>query len=381
MEVYFDNSATTKPYDEVCEEVYNAMKEYYGNPSSLHSLGLKSQRKLMEAKEAIGKTINATKEEILFTSGGSESNNTILRGLAKSGLHIITTAYEHPSILETCNELKENGVSITYLKVNNFGQIDLEELKNSIRKETVLVSVMHVNNEIGSINNIKEISKIVRQKSGRAKIHVDGVQSYGKFKVDVKDLDIDFYSASAHKIHGPKGVGFLYVKKDTMFKPFITGGSQESGRRAGTENLYSILGFVKASEITFKNLNESFDNALKVKSYFIEKLSDIKEIKINSLNTSDFSPYILNISFLGVRAEVLLHILEEKGIFVSTGSACSSKSIVKKGSHVLNSIGLASKEIEGAIRFSFCGYNTIEEVDYTIVALKEALMFLRRLKR
>lgn len=381
MEVYFDNSATTKPYNEVCDEVFNAMKEYYGNPSSLHSLGLKSQRKLMEAKETIGKTINASKEEILFTSGGSESNNTVLRGLAKPGLHIITTTYEHPSVLETCKDLEDKGVAITYLNVDSTGKINLDDLQNSIRKETVLISIMHVNNEIGSINDIKEISKIVRSKSSRAKLHVDGVQSYGKFKVDVKDCDLDFYSASAHKIHGPKGVGFLYVKKDIMFKSLITGGSQETGRRAGTENLYSILGFAKAAEITFGKLNENLNNVKELKNHFINRLSEINDIKINSLNEEVISSYILNVSFLGVRAEVLLHLLEEKGIFVSTGSACSSKSISKKGSHVLNSIGLCSKEIEGAIRFSFCGYNTIEEVDYTINALKEALVFLRRLKK
>lgn len=381
MEVYFDNSATTKPYEEVCDEVFKAMKEYYGNPSSLHSLGLKSQRKLIEAKEIIAKTINASKEEILFTSGGSESNNTVLRGLAKPGLHIITTTYEHPSVLETCKELEENGVSITYLKVDSSGRINLEDLKNNIRKDTVLVSIMHVNNEIGSINDLKEISKIVREKSSRAKLHVDGVQSYGKFKVDVREYDLDFYSASAHKIHGPKGVGFLYMKKGTVLKSLITGGSQEAGRRAGTENLYSIIGFAKAAEITFRKIDENFNKVEKLKEYFIEKLSEITDIKINSNHDKLTSPYILNVSFLGIRAEVLLHILEEKGIFVSTGSACSSKSISKKGSHVLHSIGLCPKEIEGAIRFSFSGDNTLEEVDYTINALKEALVFLRRLKR
>ena len=207
MEVYFDNSATTKAYDEVCEDMSLAMKEYYANPSSLHKLGLKCQRRLMEARENIAKSINASKEELLFTSGGSESNNTVLRGLAKKGNHIITTAFEHPSVLLTCKELEEKGVRVTYLKHDSMGRIDLNELENSITKDTVLVSIMHVNNEIGTISDIAAISKVIRAKSQRAKFHIDGVQGYGKFGVDVKKLDIDFYSMSAHKIHGPRGIG------------------------------------------------------------------------------------------------------------------------------------------------------------------------------
>ncbi|MGL4990191.1 MAG: cysteine desulfurase family protein [Sarcina sp.] len=381
MEVYFDNSATTRAYDEVCDEVALGMKEYFANPSSLHKLGLKCQRRLTEAREFMGKTINASKEEILFTSGGSESNNTVIRGITKSGNHIITTEYEHPSVLLTCKELEEKGVRVTYLKLDSLGRINIQELENSINKDTVLVSIMHVNNEVGTINDIEDIVKKVRAKSHRAKIHVDGVQSYGKFAIDVKKLDIDFYSMSAHKIHGPRGIGFLYIKKDLGVASLITGGSQESGRRAGTENIAGIIGMQKASEMTLENLNESFEKVTELKKYFVEKLKEVKDIKINSPIDSFMSPYILNVSFIGARAEVLLHLLEDHDIFVSTGSACSSKKVISKGSHVLNAIGLKANEIEGAIRFSFSSENTKEEVDYVIAALNKSLTFLRRFKR
>ncbi|MGL4763260.1 MAG: cysteine desulfurase family protein [Sarcina sp.] len=381
MEVYFDNSATTKPYEEVCEDMSLAMREYFANPSSLHKLGLKCQRRLIEARENIARTINATKEEILFTSGGSEGNNTVLRGIAKSGNHIITTEFEHPSVLDTCRDLESKGVRVTYLKLDSNGRIDLEALKNSITKDTVLVSIMHVNNEVGSISDLEAIGKVIKENSQRAKYHVDGVQGYGKFKVDVKKLNIDFYSMSAHKIHGPKGTGFLYMKKDLGFASLITGGGQESGHRAGTENLPGIIGMEKACSITVKNLEKSLVNVTELKTYFVEKLNEIEDIRINSPIEECISPYILNVSFIGVRAEVLLHLLEDSDVFISTGSACSSKKVISKGSHVLNAIGLKPTEIEGAIRFSFSGENTKEEVDYVIEALKKSLVFLRRFKR
>lgn len=380
MEVYFDNSATTKPSEDVVEVMKNAMIDYYGNPSSLHSLGLKCQNKLMEAKKDIAEKIGAVKEEIFFTSGGSESNNMILKNFAKTGNHIITTKFEHASVLNTLKDLERSGVNVTYLNVNEFGLIDLKELENAITKNTVLISIMQVNNEIGSIQNLKEIGKIIKEKSQRARFHVDGVQGFGKIKIDVKKYNIDFYSASAHKIHGPKGVGFCYVRKSLSINPLIQGGGQEFGMRAGTENLPGILSFVKASDLAFESLDENYKKVLELKEYFIERLKEIKDIKINSPLNSNIIPYILNVSFFGVRAEVLLHMLEERGIFVSTGSACSSKSAGTKGSHVLNAIGLEQKCIQGAIRFSFSKYNTKEEVDYTIDALKQSLKFLRRIK-
>ena len=380
MEVYFDNSATTKPSEEVVEVMKNAMIDYYGNPSSLHSLGLKCQNKLMEAKKDIAEKIGAVKEEIFFTSGGSESNNMILKNFAKTGNHIITTKFEHASVLNTLKDLERSGVNVTYLNVNDFGLIDLKELENAITKNTVLISIMQVNNEIGSIQNLKEIGKIIKEKSQRARFHVDGVQGFGKIEIDVKKCNIDFYSASAHKIHGPKGIGFCYVRKSLSINPLIQGGGQEFGMRAGTENLPGILSFVKASDLAFESLDENYKKVLEIKKYFIERLKEIEDIKINSPLIDNITPYILNVSFFGVRAEVLLHMLEEKGIFVSTGSACSSKSAGTKGSHVLNAIGLEQKCIQGAIRFSFSKYNSKEEVDYTIDALQKSLKFLRRIK-
>ena len=239
---------------------------------------------------------------------------------------------------------------------------------------------MQVNNEIGSIQNLEKIGNIIKNTSNRARFHVDGVQGYGKIKVDVKKCNIDFYTASAHKIHGPKGTGFCYIRKSLNLNPLIEGGGQEFGVRSGTENLPGILSFVKASDVAFECMDKNYEKILELKKYFIKRLEEINDIKINSPIDKNIIPYILNVSFLGVRAEVLLHMLEEKGIFVSTGSACSSKSVQAKGSHVLNAIGLTKEYIQGAIRFSFSRYNTKEEIDYTIDVLKESLKFLRRIK-
>ncbi|EGT3615004.1 cysteine desulfurase [Clostridium perfringens] len=380
MQVYFDNSATTKPLKEVREEIYYAMDEFWGNPSSLHKLGVKSQRKIEELQDSIAKKLNCSKEEIIFTSGGSEGNNMVIKGLVGANNHIITTAFEHSSVLNTYRELEKQGVNVTYLKVDNKGFIDLKELEEAINKNTVLVSIMHVNNEIGSIQKIKEIGKLIKEKSKRAKFHVDGVQGFGKFKIDLKECNVDFYSVSAHKFHGPKGVGFIYMRKGLNLKSLITGGGQQGGLRAGTENIPGYMGMVKAMNIAYDSLEDSYNHVKELKEYFIEKLSKIDNIIINTPNSEEYSPYILNVSFLGTRSEVLLHMLEEDNIFVSTGSACSSKSAVAKGSYVLNAMGLEPRCIQGAIRFSFSKYNTLEEVNYTINSLEKSLKFLRRIK-
>ncbi len=378
MEIYFDNSATTKPYDEVINEVCVSMKEFFGNPSSLHKLGVKSEKRLTESREYLASTINGSKDEIYFTSSGSEANNLMLKGLLKPGHHLITTAFEHQSILKTCIELEEKGVEVTYLDVDENGMISLEDLRKSICKNTVLVSIMHVNNEIGSIQNIEEIGKLIKETSSRAKFHVDAVQSYGKLPIDVKKMNIDMLSVTAHKIHGPKGIGFCYLKKGLVLNSLIKGGSQEKGMRAGTENLPAIMGLEKAAEITISGRDENYNKAWDLKGYMIEKLEEIKDIRINSPITNDYSPYILNVSFRGVRAETLLHLLEAEDIYVSTGSACTSKTSVVHGSYVIKSLKLSNKDIESAIRFSFSGENTKEEIDKTIEVLQKSLMFLRR---
>jgi cysteine desulfurase len=379
MEVYMDNSATTRPYNEVINEMVNVMKNYYGNPSSAYKLGLEAEKKCNEARNIVAKTISASKDEILFTSGGSESNNFLLKGFVKKGSHIVTTKMEHPSIINTCVELEKEGVSVTYLDVDEKGHIDLNVLEKSITKDTQVVSIMHVNNEFGVVQDLYSIGKLIKEKSSRAKFHVDAVQSYGKINIDVNQFNIDLLSASGHKIHGPRGIGFAYVRRGLSPKPLINGGGQEGNFRSGTENVAGICGMAKAADIMHNNMEYNYNKVKDIKKYFIEKLSEIKDIRINSSNDEDYIPHILNVSFRGVRAEVLLHLLEESGIYVSNGSACSAKK--NKMSYVLKSIGLSPVDIEGAIRFSFNENNSFEEVDYTIEKLKKSLQMLRRFKK
>jgi cysteine desulfurase len=377
LEVYFDNSATTKPYDQVIEVMKDNMENYYGNPSSAYSLGIKSENKMNECRDIIASTINCSRDEIIFTSGGSESNNFLIRGFLKPGNGVITTKIEHPSILNTCKYLESIGVKVTYLNVDEKGKIDIDELLDHIDKDTVVVSIMHTNNETGALQDIENIGKAIKKKSSRVKFHVDAVQAYGKYKIDVKKCNIDMLSVSGHKIHGPRGIGFAYLKKGLHPRPLIYGGGQERNFRSGTENLAGICGLAEASKIIYKNYENNFNKVCELKNYFIQRLKDIPNVKINSIGEI-YSPYVLSVSFLGVKGEVLLHMLEDKNIFVSTGSACSAKN--NEYSHVLKAIGLKNDEIRGTIRFSFSEFNTKEEVDYTIDVLNKSLKFLRRIK-
>lgn len=381
MEIYLDNSATTKPYKEVIEVMGDAMEKYYGNPSSLHKIGIKAEKKLDECRQYIASTINANKDEIYFTSGASEGNNLIIKGIPKSGNHVITTKFEHHSVLKVYEDLEKKGINVTYLDVDKDGMISLKQLEDSINKDTVLISIMFVNNEIGSIQDIEKIGKLIKEKSSRAKFHVDAVQAYGKFFINVKKMNIDILTTTGHKFHGPKGTGFLYLKKGIRPNSLIHGGSQESGLRAGTHNVPGIIALKKACEISCSNISENYENVLELKTYMINKLKEIDNIYINSPNDEKHSPYILNITFKGVRAEVLLHMLEEDNIYVSTGSACTSKTNIASGSYVLKAIGLCDKDAEGGVRFSFSEDNTKEEIDIVINNLKRSLSFLRRIKR
>ncbi|MDU2163796.1 cysteine desulfurase family protein [Intestinibacter bartlettii] len=377
MEIYLDNSATTKPYKEVVDKMVLALTTQYGNPSSIYKKGIEVEREIKEIRRNIARSLGAKETEIYFTSGGTECNNTIIRSVAnlnkKTKNHIISTVIEHPSVLNTLKDLEADGFEVTYLPVGKDGKISLEDLKNAIKKETILVSVMHVNNEIGTIQPIEEIGKYLKSLDEKVYFHVDGVQSYAKIKFRPSRYNIDFMSVSGHKLHGPKGIGFMYVKENNRIKPLLTGGGQEIGIRSGTENVPGIYGIGEAVRILNQDLEGTIDKIKGLRDLLKEEiLANIDNVKINS--PEDGVCHVLNVSFRGVRGEVLLHYLEQKEIYVSTGSACSSK---KKGSHVLNAIGLTPDEIEGAIRFSLSDLNTKEEIMKTVEVLKESVSDLR----
>lgn len=381
MEIYLDNSATTKPYPEVVDKMVYALTTDYANPSSLHRKGIEVEKNIKLIRQDIARTLGAKDKEIYFTSGGTESNNAIIRGVAnlykKRKNHIISTEIEHPSVLQTLNDLEQDGFEVTYLKVDRDGKINIEELKNAIKPSTILITIMHVNNEIGSIQPIEDIGKYLKSLKDKIYLHVDAVQSYAKINFKPSRYNIDFMSVSGHKLHGPKGIGFMYIKENNRLKPLITGGGQEIGIRSGTENVPGIYGLGEAVKVINKDLNKTIDKISELKNLLKEEIvNNIEDIKLNS--PEDGVCHILNVSFKDVRGEVLLHYLEQKGIYVSTGSACSSK---KKGSHVLNAIGLNQNEIEGAIRFSLSDLNTKEEILEVVKILKESVSDLRMIIR
>ena len=374
MFVYLDNSATTRQYDQVTLEMKLAMEDLYGNPSSLHSLGLASEKRVRTARQHLAASLGAKEEEIIFTSCGTESDNTALYGIAhakrREGKKIITSKVEHPAILEACKVLEKEGYTIEYIDVDDKCRLNMEQLATAIDEETILISIMAVNNETGTIMPVQEIAKM----KGKAVFHTDAVQAFGK--IDLRNTGADLISVSAHKIHGPKGMGALYVKKGINLPAYLVGGGQERHMRSGTENVPGIVGFDAACQIAIPNLEARVKQMAEVRNYLKRGIEDqIKDIKINS--PDDGAASVLNISFLGTRGEVLLHTLEQDNIFVSTGSACSSNK--KGGSHVLQAMGLKHKEIEGAIRFSFCEENTIEQMDYVLDKVTGAVQRFRRL--
>lgn len=379
MEIYLDNSATTKPYKEVVDKIVYALTTDYANPSSLYRKGIDVEKNIKSIRQDIARTLGAKDKEIYFTSGGTESNNTIIRGIfnlnKKRKNHIISTVIEHPSVLNTLKDLENEGCEVTYLSVDKYGKIDLEELKKAIRPTTCLISIMHVNNEVGTIQPIQEIGKILKTLDDKVYFHVDGVQSYSKIDFRPSRYNIDFMSVSAHKFHGPKGIGFMYIKENNRVKPMLTGGGQEIGIRSGTENTPGIYGLGEAIKIINSNLNSRIERISNLKNMLKNQIIDnIDNIKINS--PEDGVCHILNVSFRGIKGEILLHYLEQKGVYVSTGSACSSK---KKGSHVLNEMKLSNEEIEGAIRFSLSDLNTEEEISQVVKILKESVEDLRKI--
>lgn len=382
--IYFDNAATTRAADEVAERVRYMLLENFGNPSAQSMMGVRAENELNDARKIMAKSINALPEEIYFTSGGTEDDNWAIFGTAegykRSGKHIITTSIEHPAVSEPMERLRQKGWEITVLDVDKNGYIDLDALRDSIRDDTVLVSTILINNEVGTIQDASAVGKLIKEKNPNTLFHVDAVQAFGKYPIDVRKMGIDMLSMSGHKIHGPKGVGFFYMKKGLKVRPIIYGGGQERGQRSATENTPGIAGLAKAVELAMENMDASHEKVMEVKRTLAEGiLRDIPKTHINGPSIEEASPYVLNVSFNGLRSEVLLHSLEESEIYVSAGSACSSKK--KGGSHVLRSLGLSEERIEGAVRFSFCRYNTVEEALFCLEVLKEKTAFLRKYMR
>ncbi len=383
MLVYLDNSATTQPYKEVTHTVAECFEENYGNPSSLHRMGIKAEKAVKAARKIISASLRAEENEIIFTSGGTESNNMAVLGAADAlkryGHRIITSSVEHPAIINVCKALEEKGFDVRYLNVDDKGRIDINEFNEYYNDNTILISVMHVNNEMGTIQPIEEIARY-KKKNEKVFFHVDAVQSYGKIEIFPGNTGIDLLSVSAHKLHGPKGVGGLYINRNVNIPPLLFGGQQENMFRSGTENVPGIAGFGKAVEITFSDFQNRIERIRKVKEYLTEGIKDtIKDVRINSYEDQRCAPHIVNISFLGIRGEVLLHMLEQADIYISTGSACSSKKRSK--SHVLKAAGLSDAEIDGAVRFSLSEFNTIEEMEYVLEHLKASVYRIRKIMR
>ena len=384
MEVYLDNSATTMCYPEVGELVYHIMCRDYGNPSAMYRKGMEAERYIKEAKETISKLLKVNAKEIIFTSGGTESDNQALIGCARAnrrnGNHLITSCVEHPAILNTMHYLEEEeGFRVTYLPVDECGRIRLDALKEALCPETILVSVMYVNNEIGTVQPVAEAARIVKQYKQSILFHTDAVQGFGKYKIYPKRLGVDMLSASGHKIHGPKGIGFLYINEKVKIIPQILGGGQQSGMRSGTDNVPGIAGLGVAAAQIYKNLDENVEYMYQLKEHIAEGLSQIEDIRINGMPLREGAPQILSISVMGVRSEVLLHSLEDKGIYISAGSACSSHK--RKPSATLSAMGMSKDQIESTVRLSFCEKNTIEEADYFLQTMKELVPMLRRYSR
>ena len=383
MEAYFDNSATTRVLDSVKDIVVKTMTEDYGNPAAKHRKGMEAEQYIREARKIIADSMKVQEKEILFTSGGSESNNMALICTAwanqRAGKHIISTAIEHPSVYNPLGVLEELGFEVTILPVDHDGHISLKELEEAIRPDTILVSTMYVNHEVGAVEPVEEIPRVIKAKNPSALYHVDAIQAYGKYVIRPKKQGIDLLSVSSHKIHGPKGVGFLYIRSGVKIKPLIYGGGQQAGMRSGTENVPGVAGFGAAVKEMYTDHAEKIQKLIGLKDYMIDRLGEIEGTVINSKKGEASAPQIVSVSFEGVRSEVLLHALEDKGIYVSSGSACSSNHPGISGT--LKGIGVAQKLLDSTIRISFSIFNTKEEVDYTIDVLKELVPVLRRYQR
>ena len=388
MEVYLDNSATTRTLPEVAELMTKIMCEDYGNTSSMHMKGVEAERYLRYAKETLAKILKVNEKEIIFTSGGTESDNLALIGCAlansRKGNHLITTQIEHPAILQTMHYLETLGYRVTYLPVNESGQILLEDLHRAMTPETILVSIMHTNNEIGALQPIAEAGALIKRMNPNTLFHVDAVQGFGKARIYPRKMNVDLMSVSGHKIHGPKGVGFLYVGEKVKIQPIAYGGGQQQNLRSGTENVPGIAGLAKAAEILYNNFDEDIERLWECKQRFIEGVRKIDNVVVNGLLPGEpegfgTAPHIVSVSFRGVRSEVLLHTLEEKGIYVSAGSACSSHK--PQPSATLKAIGVEKDLLDSTIRFSFSIFTTLEDIDVCLQVLYDKIPMLRKYSR
>ncbi len=388
MEVYLDNSATTRVFPEVAELMTKIMCVDYGNPSSMHRKGVEGEQYIRYAKETLARILKVTEKEIFFTSGGTESDNMALIGCAlaniRRGKHLITTQIEHPAVLQTCAYLESLGFRITYLPVDKQGCIRLEDLQKAMTPETILVSIMHTNNEIGSLQPIGEAGALIKKINPHTLFHVDAVQGFGKARIYPKKLNVDLLSVSGHKIHGPKGVGLLYIADKVKIQPIVHGGGQQKNIRSGTENVPGIAGMAKAAELLYEHLEDEVDKLYSLKEYFIKGLKKLEGIQINGVpaeadGVRKTAPHVVSVSIQGVRSEVVLHALEDKGIYVSAGSACASNK--PQTSATLKAIGLQKDLWDSTIRFSFSVYTTKEEIDYTLQVMYDLIPLLRRYTR
>lgn len=385
MEAYLDNAATTRVLDSVKDIMVETLCSAYGNPSSMHIKGMEAEAYIKKTKEIISKNLKVEPKEIVFTSGGTESNNLALIGAAlgnkRTGNHIITTRIEHPSVHNPLIHLEELGFRISYIEVDRLGRVCIDKLMEAVCQDTIIVSIMYVNNEVGSVQDIEHLSKLVKEKNPKILFHVDAIQAFGKYQIYPKRLGIDLLSISGHKIHGPKGSGLLFIKDRVKVKPIIFGGDQQKGMRSGTENVPAIAGLGQAVLDIYKDHDEKITRLYKIKQSFINKISEIDNIIINGNcdNIRESAPHIISVGFLGIKSEVLLHSLEDKGIFVSAGSACASNHPSLSGT--LKAMGVNNDYLDSTIRFSLSIYSTMEEIEYTIEKLKEIVPLLRRYRR
>lgn len=382
-EIYLDNSATTMAYPEVGDLVRKVMCEDYGNPSSMHAKGVAAERYVKEAKERLAKLLKVQEKEIFFTSGGTESDNLALIGCARAnwrrGNHLITTGIEHPAVLNTMRYLEEEGYRVTFLPVDSSGRASLEALKEALCPETILVSMMYVNNEVGSVQPVQEAASLVKAYDQNILFHVDAVQGFGKYRIYPKRIKVDLLSLSGHKIHGPKGIGALYIGEHVKIQPIVFGGEQQKNIRSGTENVPGIAGLGLAAKMIYQDLDEKVERMRKLKQRFVEGVGEIPDTVVHGLCDETSAPHIVGVGFAGIRSEVLLHALEEKGIYVSSGSACASNHPQISG--VLRGIGAGREFLDATLRFSMSEFTTAEEIDETLRTLYNIVPMLRRYTR